>query len=201
MHRLKKNPAMSAFTTALAMLTLGGCSLFPDAGDTLTNSIQTGVSPGSSRDAVWLAAQRPGLSVAGKDYLFVGPMTVNRDGLRRSYLWFAVGTTIDRHLTGVAKPELETVVLVVDGTPMTFDLTAWDNAKASAPYPLSIESYVSYAARVTASQLRQLVQAETLEAYVTDANGRSPLYVVVSGDPGDWLRFDVARLVYSADSG
>ena len=190
--------------TAVAAVLASACAWLPQADSSTAsvadNTVETGVSPTSSRDAVWLAASRPGLSAVGKDYLFVGPMTVNRDGDRRSYLWFAVGTTIDRRLTGAPKPELESVVLVTDGTPMTFDLIAWDNSGASAPYPLTIDSYVSYAARVTASQMRQLAEADTLEAYVTDPNGRSPLYVVVEGNPGDWLvSSGAARSVYLID--
>lgn len=177
--------------TAVAAVLVSACTSLPQADVSAAgvagNTIETGVSPTSLRDAVWLAAPRPGLSAVGKDYLFVGPMTVNRGGSPQSYLWFAVGTTIDRRLTGAPKPELETVVLVTDGTPMTFDLIAWDSNGASAPYPLTIDSYVSYAARVTGSQLRQLAEADTLEAYVTDVSGRSPLYVVVEGDPADWL--------------
>lgn len=180
-------------------LLLGACSWLPK-GDGLTTSItETGVSPTSSRSAVWLAAMRPGLSAVGKDYLFVGPMTVNREGSRRSYLWFAAGTTIDRHITGAEKPQLESVVMVADGTPMTFDLVPWDNGKASSPYPLTIDSYVSYAARVTASQVRQLANADTLEAYVTDINGRSPLYSVVEGEARDWLNYGADFAAASRD--
>lgn len=148
---------------------------------------ETGVSPTSSRSALWLAAVRPGLSASAKDYLFVGPMTVNREGARRGYLWFGAGTTIDRHITGADKPVLDTVILVADGTPMTFDLIPWDNNPATSPYPLAIDHYASYAARVTTSQLRQLGNASELGAYVTDVNGRSPLYQVVEGSAGDWI--------------
>lgn len=171
----------------MAAICLCACSWLPKGDGPAVNITETGVSPTSSRSAVWLAAVRPGLSAVGKDYLFVGPMTVNREGARRSYLWFAAGTTIDRHITGADKPQLESVVMVADGTPMTFDLVRWSNDKASAPYPLSIDSYVSYAARVTASQVRQLANAGTLEAYVTDINGRSPVYSVVEGEARDWL--------------
>lgn len=170
---------------------LSACSYLPLPGPkeapVSVNVTETGVSPTSARSAVWLAAERPGLSAAAKDYLFVGPMTVNREGARRGYLWFGAGTTIDRHITGADKPVLDTVILVADGTPMTFDLIPWDNDPATSPYPLAIDQYASYAARVTASQLRQLGNATELGAYVTDVNGRSPLYQVVEGSAGDWI--------------
>ncbi len=179
----------TSLTGAFAVITLIGCA-WQNGTDGLTASVtDSGVSATSSREAVWLAAPRRGLSAVGKDYLFVGPMTVNREGARRTYLWFAVATTIDRHLTGAPQPTLEQVVMLVDGTPMTFDLIAWDDA-ASSPYPLAIESYSSYAARVTNSQIRQIASADTVAAYVTDSNGRSPIYLVVKGDPGDWLNIE-----------
>jgi hypothetical protein len=165
----------------IMLLLLHGCGWQRSA-----DIVESGVSPTGSQQAVWLAARRPGLSAAGKDYLFVGPITVNRQGSHHSYLWFALGTTIDRHLTGAPKPTLETVVLLVDGTPMTFDLAPWDNSADSSPYPLSIASYSSYVARVTNSQIRRLADAGIIQAYVTDANGRSPNYVIVNGDPTRW---------------
>lgn len=174
---------------ALAAIGAGGCAWLPRSDSLASDVTEAGVWPSRSRDAVWFAARRPGLSAVAKDYLFAGPMTVNRDGSRDRYLWFAVGTTIDRHLTGAPKPELETVVLLVDGTPMTFDLNAWDDGTASSPYALSVGRYVSYAARVTGSQLGELANADALEAYVTDSNGRSPKYVVVRGDPAEWRSF------------
>ena len=172
---------------ALLVVLAGGCAWQNDTDEMRASITDAGVSTTSSREAVWLAAPRRGLSAVGKDYLFVGPMTVNREGTRQTYLWFAVGTTIDRHLTGAHKPTLDTVVMLVDGTPMTFDLVAWDDASASSPYRPAIESYASYAARVTGSQVRQLASADTVEAYVTDLNGRSPIYVIVKGDPRAWL--------------
>ena len=174
---------------AVILLALQGCGSqrgFEGGSKAVLNA---GISPAGASEAVSLAALRPGLSAAGKDYLFVGPMTVNREGSHRRYLWFSVGTTIDRHLTGAPKPTLETVVLVVDGAPMTFDLIPWNNNADAAPYPLPIESYSSYAARITNSQIRQVANAGTVEAYVTDVNGRSPIYSIVGGDPAEWQGF------------
>ena len=181
--------ALIRVLTAVAIVSAAGCSWLPSRDTAPPNITETGVSPTSTRESVWLAAERPGLSAVGKDYLFVGPMTVNREGARRSYLWFAVGTTIDRHITGADKPQLDTIVLLVDDTPMTFDLVPWDNAADASPYPMAIDSYVSYAARVTSSQVRQLANASVLQAYLTDENGRSPVYSVVQGQASDWLSY------------
>ena len=178
----------TVFLAAALTLPIGACSWLPTI-DEMTARTDPGVSPTGSQEALWLAAPRPGLSVVAKDSLFVGPMSVNRDGVRRSYLWFGVGTTIDRRLTGAPAPGLDSVVIIVNETPMTFDLIPWDSDPDAPPYPLSIDSHTSYAARITNSQLRQMANADRLSAYVVDANGRSPTYEVVEGSPSDWVSF------------
>jgi len=177
----------AAIFTALIALSLQGCGWQQELAGRATDIVESGVSVGGLTQAVWLAAARPGLSVAGKDYLFVGPMDVNREGTRRSYLWFAISTTIDRQLTGAPKRTLNTVVLMVDNIPMTFDLTPWDKSADSSPYSIPFASDASYAARITDSQIRQLARADALRAYVVDADGRSPVFNVVGGDRKKWL--------------
>ena len=179
---------MRSRTTIFVPMLLALCACASQGGSKAPGIVDTGVSTSGSGAAVWFATPRPGLSAVGKDYLFVGPVTVNRDGRRRGYLWFAIGTTIDRKITGAPPPRLESVVLLVDGTPMTFDLVPWDGQGAGAPYDLSVAPRASYMARVTASQLATLAGAADVRAWVTGADGRSPLYDVVQGDPRGWSR-------------
>lgn len=187
---------------ARLMLAIGccfgsGCAWLPGGGEepvadvtTPQAAIESGVSAVSGDGPIWLAATQPGLSAVAKDYLFAGPMMVNREGVRRQYLWFALGTTVDRRLNGVADRELDSVVLVVDGTPMTFELIAWNAPERVQPYTLPFASDQSYAARVTQSQIRQIAAADNVEAFVTDTAGRSPTYALVHGDPARWLPSD-----------
>ena len=170
------------FSVLFAMLTVG-CAWQPGGG---SKAIESGVSPSGSSEAVWFATERPGLSAIAKDFLFVGPMSVNRNGERRQYLWFGIATTIDRRLTGAGTFDASAVVVNVDGTPMTFDLVPWSSDPEQTPYDPGIDSFQSFAARVTGSQLRQLSGAREITAFVVDGNGRSPLYEVVNGDRRSW---------------
>lgn len=177
------------FLVMTVVLGAAGC-----AGDTArlgagTDSVEYGISPVGGATPLWLTASRPGLSAAGKDFLFVGPMSVNRNGSSERYLWFGLSTTIDRNLTGAPPLLTESVVLVVDGTPMHFDLIAWESSRAASPYVLPMDGFASYAARVTASQLRQVAEAAEVDAYVTNREGRSPRFTLVEGDPAGWPRF------------
>ena len=136
---------------------------------------------------IWLAAERPGLSRVGKDYLFAGPMSVNRGGASQRMLYLAFGTTVDRHITGADEPQLDTVVFEIDGSIMKFDLIPWDSDADSVPFDPAIMARRNFAVRVTASQLRALAGAASIKAWVTDENGRSPEYRLVVGQPSDLL--------------
>ena len=179
---------MRVTTSAVILFTglLAGCGWMGERDTTGEPAARYSVSSAGAAGPVWLAAPRPGLSAVGKDYLFAGPMTVNRGGQAENYLWFALGTTLDREIMGTPRPALESVLLIVDGTPMTFDLIPWDEASSPTPFDLSIGNYASYAARITRSQLRQLAGATELAAYVTDPGGRSPRYTVVRGEAATW---------------
>lgn len=158
-------------------------------------SLVADISPGGGesmtkvREPIYLTATRPGLSQVGKDYLFASPVTVSGSGPVQSYLWFAVGSTIDRYLTGSPEPTLDTILLVVDGVPMTFDLVPWSTAAQYAPYKIDVKTQASYAARVTRSQLRVIANATELTAYVTSDDHRSPQYQLDQGELQAWLDF------------
>ena len=165
-------------------MVLAGCASQQRAG-----SSDEAVSLSHPPKPVALLAPRPGLSIVGKDYLFAAPVTVNRQGSLKNYLWFALGSTTDRVLTNTPEPTFDTIVLVVDGVPMTFDLTPWSEASGATPFEVGVHERAAYAARVTQSQVRRIASATHLEAYVTDADDRSPTYVFADGELGGWDRY------------
>ena len=114
-------------------------------------------------------------------------MSVNRGGSSQRMLYLAFGTTVDRHITGAEKPQLETVVFEIDGSLMKFDLIPWDSGPDSVPFDPAIPARRNFAVRVTASQLRALAGAASIKAWVTDEYGRSPEYRLVVGQPSDLL--------------
>lgn len=173
------------YIAMLAAVLVSGCAS-SDVETTPVTNAESGVSATSDGGAVWLAADRPGLSNVGRDFLFVGPMTINRDAVQRRYLWFAFASTIDRRLTGAPDRPLESVIITVDGTPMTFDVDAWNAPSGTLPYELPITPTQSLVALVTRSQLKRLAAADDIEAYVLDGNARSPRYRLAKGNPAGW---------------
>ncbi len=147
---------------------------------------RSGESLTSTIEPTRFVAERPALSRVGKDYLYAAPVRVSGADGPRTYLWFGVGSSIDRRITGAAIPDVSRIVLIVDDMPMTLDLTSWSQVTASDPFALGVEHYTSYGARVTASQLRRIAAAESLRAFVADADSRSPTFVVVDGVHEAW---------------
>lgn len=175
----------------LILIAVSLCACATRNGDVSVAEVneRTGDSFVRAESPLRFAAARPGLSDVGKDYLLVAPVSVNGSARAGQYLWFAVGTTLDRSIVGAPDPGFDRIVLVVDEVPMTFDLTDWQDTASTEPYKVSIKVTRSFASRITSSQLDRIAEAEQLEAYVTNPDQRSPVYSLVHGSPGDWRQF------------
>ncbi len=164
----------------------GGCANNPASPFTQYVDETSGESLTSTIEPTRFVTERPALSRVGKDYLYAAPVRVSAYDAPRTYLWLAIGSSIDRRITGAALPDVSTIVLLIDGMPMTFDLESWSEITSSEPFSLDVEHYTSYGARVTGSQLRRIAAAGSLQAYVADADKRSPTFIVASGMHQVW---------------
>ncbi len=164
----------------------GGCASHSSSPYTQLIDERSGESMTSTIEPTRFVAERPALSRVGKDYLYAAPVRVSGPDGPGTYLWFAVGSSIDRRITGAGIPDVRQIVLIVDEMPMTLDLTNWSQITASDPFALDVEHYTSYGARVTTSQLRRIASAGSLRAFVADTDDRSPTYTVANGVHQTW---------------
>ncbi len=173
----------------LATILLGACA--SKRADTIVADVdeRTGESFTRLDEPLRLATSRPGLSVVGRDYLLMAPVMLTGSAEGGRYLWFALGTTLDRPLYGAPEPGFDRIVLVVDDMPMTFALDEWRDKAESEPYDIPMRASRSFGSRATASQIRRIANSTTLSAYVTNPEHRSPRYELVRGEPRDWLEF------------
>ena len=129
-------------------------------------------------------------SRSGRDYLYLGPVSVNRQGFREHYLWIGLGTTLDRGYLAPEKSAPRALHLVVGGEPMEFTLGPWDTVVAMTrtepEYRTRVTLTSQWAARITLDQIARIATASIASAHVTDATG-SQTYS--SWEPGDWSRF------------
>ncbi len=173
----------------LAALSLQGCAGTPDNGVVADVDESTGDSLARPKEPLRLATTRPALSTVGKDYLLIAPVAVSGSVHRGLYLWFAIGSTVDRELHGLSAPGIDRIVLLVDGMPMSFDLVDWSERSGVEPYRVPVKTHRSFAARVTRNQLERIRSADALSAWVTNPSQRSPDYELVRGHPSDWNTF------------
>lgn len=175
-------------TVLIALISMfsAGCANTPESPFAQHVDEQSGESLTSTIEPARFVAERPALSRVGKDYLYAAPVRVSGFDGPKTYLWFAVGSTIDREITGAAIPSVSTIVLLVDDMPMTFDLKSWSQVTASDPFDLDVEHYTSYGTRVTGSQLRRIAEANSLSAFVADEDNRSPAFLIADSVHGVW---------------
>lgn len=178
----------SVLLSLLCSLTLlvAACGTQPPMPFVQTVDDSSGESFTRSREPLRMLAPRPALSRVGKDYLFVAPVSVAGLGTPQNYLWFGFGSSLDRRLTGAPLPNVNAIVLVVDDVPMTFDIVHWSDIASSEPFDLDVESYESFGAKITRSQLRRISSASKLSAFVTNLEHRSPIYAMSEGEYADW---------------
>ncbi len=179
-------PRTALILIILAALLAAGCASKQASLYTQFVDDESGESLASTIEPTRFVAHRPALSRVGKDYLFAAPVRVSGFDAPRTYLWFAVGSSIDRHITGAEIPDVNAIVLLVDDMPMTFDLVSWAEITASEPFDLDVEHYTSYGARVTDSQLRRIAAAGSLHAFVANGDNRSPAFAVTESIHEAW---------------
>ena len=113
-----------------------------------------------------------------RDYIYVGPIEVNRMGERSHYLWLGIWSTIRDDERGFTdRSGFESVVLFVDGEPFPLELAGWTLESIGVSEPVYVKPVASAADayyRVTLDQVRLLATAQRIDLRVGAA--RPTLY-------------------------
>jgi hypothetical protein len=121
---------------------------------------RTGLTWTSDSAPVVYARTEARYSRSARDYLYIGPIEINRQGARDYYLWVGVATTLDRGYLAPAMNLPDTLYVELGGEVMEFALQSWNTltplpADASV-YPTPVDVEAELGARVTASQIARL---------------------------------------------
>jgi hypothetical protein len=181
--------AAMRFSAALFLLAAAGCALVDDTAPSASFDAMTGESLAHPAAPTTFVAERPGLSVIGRDYLRVSPVTVSGRGAPVTWLWCALSSSIDRDLRAARQPEVESIVLLVDDVPMSLTLEPWSEAATASPYGPPAGEERNFAARVTQSQLDRIVASAHLEAWIVEADAPSSRYALTDDSRGGWLSY------------
>jgi len=129
------------------------------------------------------------VTVAGRDYAYLGPIDINRMGRRDYYLWIGMASTVDRALLDEDRPQAATLVIEVDGVPMDFPLAPWNPGLDALPYPASTPVYETFVARASLDQIDRIASAASVKVLFALDDGTASSYELWSGQWLDWTRF------------
>ena len=136
---------------------------------------RTGVTVLSATEPLVLYRDNSAYAAYARNFVYLGPVEVNNMGARSYYLWFGIwGTMRDDLRLSNQRDGFESVVLFVDGEPMSLELHGWtlDSIGVSAPvYVKPVAGAADAYYRVTIDQVRLIANARDVEIRVGDGRG------------------------------
>ena len=134
-------------------------------------------------------------SRSARDYLYLGPVETNRQGVRDYYLWVGIATTLDRGFIAPAVEIPDMLYLNVQGEPIELPLHPWSEVLRDAGreplYETAVDTGAVLAARVTLQQLELLGADPLASVGAATADGDVREYFRWEGRQG-WLDFIAA---------
>lgn len=154
------------FVAIFTTLLIGACStsapLVVERLDPLT-----GVTVTSATEPLVLYNDNSGYAAYARDYVYLGPLEVNRMGTRSYFLWLGIWSTMrDDDSLARQRNGFESIVLYADGEPLPLDLAGWtlDSIGVSQPaYVRPVAGAVDAYYRVTADQIGLIARARVVE--------------------------------------
>jgi len=177
----------------LILLAVGGCQGFHRGQVAERLDPATGITYVVQRDALVFARGQPQYSRSARDYLYLGPVEINRQGRREHFLWVGLGTTIDRGYLAAGHDSGDVLYLEINGELMAFPLQPWQER---APDLGHVEAYrpavsisESLAAPVTLDQLGVLAATAWHDVYLAGEDQVVKRYVRWDEDSSAWSAF------------
>ncbi len=123
------------------------------------------------------ARTEPRYSRSARDYVYLGPVETNRQGVREYFLWVGVATTIDRGFIAPDAQEPRTLYVEVQGEPIELPLTPWHDLVPTGiekpMYSTTVPVREELAARVTLQQLTLIGGAAPASIRVATGDSRA----------------------------
>ncbi len=137
----------------------------------------TGVTVLRATAPVVLYHDNSGYAAHARDYVYLGPVEVNRMGSYSYYLWLGIWSTIryeDRQ--SEQRDGFESVILFVDGEPLPLEFAGWTLDAIGVTEPVYVKPVASAADayyRVTMDQIRLIAEADVIQLHAGTAKPRT----------------------------
>jgi len=137
---------------------------------------ETAVTLTSSRPPLILVRDNSATAAYAKDFVYVGPVGVNRMGYYRYYLWFGIWSAIPGELQGAQRDGFDSVTIFADGEPLQLELAGWTPSAIGASrnaYVKPVASAADAYYEVTIDQIRLIAQSRDVRIVTTGMHGGS----------------------------
>lgn len=161
-------------SAVIAINLLAGCS---SSGAFIANKFDpvTAVTITYSQTPLMFYRDESGRAAYARDYVYMGPVEVNRSGTYRYYLWLGIWNTMQDATTADARDGFDAVVVFADGEPLPLEISGWTPAAIGASEPVYMKPVASAADayyEVTVDQLRIIAEAKDVRMQPSGPQGR-----------------------------
>jgi hypothetical protein len=141
----------------------------------------TGVTVTHATAPIVLYHDNSSYAAHARDYVYLGPVEINRMGDYSYYLWLGIWSTISDAERSFQRDGFESVTLYVDGEPLQLQLVGWTLESIGVSEPVYVKPVASAADayyRVTIDQIRLITDAREIELHA----GTAPVRVYLMWD-------------------
>ena len=136
----------------------------------------TGVTVTRSTAPVVLYRDNSAYAAHARDYVYLGPVEVNRMGSNSYYLWLGIWSTMRDEARFAQRDGFETVILYADGEPLPLEFAGWTLDAIGVSEPVYVKPVASAADayyRVTVDQIRLIAESSEIRLRVGTAQPKS----------------------------
>jgi len=137
----------------------------------------TGVTVLRGTAPIVLYHDNSGYAAHARDYVYLGPVEINRMGSYSYYLWLGIWSTMRyENPQSEQRDGFESVILFVDGEPLPLEFAGWTLDAIGVTQPVYVKPVASAADayyHVTIDQIRLIAEASEIQLRAGTAKPRS----------------------------
>ena len=136
----------------------------------------TGVTVTRSTAPTVLYRDNSAYAAHARDYVYMGPVEINRMGANSYYLWLGIWSTMQHETRSSQRDGFDTVIIYADGEPLPLELAGWTLDAIGVSEPVYLKPVASAADayyRVTVDQIRLIAESSDIQLRVGTARPKS----------------------------
>jgi hypothetical protein len=154
-----------SFPALLALLAIAACGSSPTLTTEQLDPL-TGVTVTRSTSPLVLYKENSARAAYARDFVYVGPLSVNRMGNYNHYLWLGIWSSLSTQQLPDQRDGFESIVIFADGEPLRLELEGWTLASIGVSQPVYNKPTATAADAyypVTMDQIRVIAEARDIQ--------------------------------------